>query len=173
MKRTAASLSYSELCKVQLRAPDNACHSIHTKGTFPVRRSCSRPLGKSVRVQQSAGSAQSDVDIVIVHSVARPHNACHFHCKSAELDIAAACRWGQCGGQGYLGPAKCPDGYKCTALVGSEQFYSQCLPDSAGADGKLAWEQCGGKGYDGVTRCAFGNKCVVVNQYYSQCQESR
>ncbi|KAF2142694.1 glycoside hydrolase family 10 protein [Aplosporella prunicola CBS 121167] len=34
-----------------------------------------------------------------------------------------------------------------------------------------AWAQCGGTGFSGSTTCVSGYTCVVVNSYYSQCQQ--
>lgn len=98
------------------------------------------------------------------------------------------CAAGQCGGIGYKGPTKCPEGFACMQQS-SNAYYSQyvlqfvpgtndyswchrCLPGTLPPnDGRAApkapveqaaYAQCGGLGYKGSTVCTQG-VCTLSN----------
>ena len=80
--------------------------------------------------------------------------------------------YGQCGGREHAGATCCAnDGDDCVEL---DEWYSQCLPEGAGAGaGACAstYGQCGGAEFDGATCCANdGDDCVELDEWYSQCQ---
>jgi hypothetical protein len=82
--------------------------------------------------------------------------------------------YGQCGGREHAGATCCAnDGDDCVEL---DEWYSQCLPEGAGADADAdacasTYGQCGGAEFDGATCCANdGDDCVELDEWYSQCQ---
>jgi len=82
--------------------------------------------------------------------------------------------YGQCGGEGWMGPGCCATGYECTPDAVNPIYYSGCtlIPVCTNS----FYGQCGGVDSDGLpwtathdACCPEGFMCSYQSPYYSQC----
>ncbi|CAF2445289.1 unnamed protein product [Rotaria sp. Silwood2] len=97
--------------------------------------------------------------------------------------VSSVGQFGQCGGEGYVGPTECDWPLQCFRR---SVWFSSCQTSCPGLDWECAssgsylggsvddagapnWEQCGGEGWNGATWC-LDYPCEPRSQWYSQCR---